>query len=399
MWPLTIDEPTLMTVLGLASITASAMFLALSSFARSMPGVRLWAWGCMAVGLATIIDGPRLVGDWRAASLLFNIPFTIGQALFLAGTMQFCGRPGALRFLSSLSLAAIALTVLFTLVLPDTILRIGTLSLLQAGINLRTAQLLWRHPDKLARRAYCVAGAASLFQAAAALAQGYLVAFSGLDITYAAPQLPLANIISWAGALMNILVGNWTLFLLIMLRLVADLRTVAAHDALTGLLNRRGLRFHIDSVLRRADDAGALGVLLLDIDHFKAINDTHGHDTGDQVLAVMGQVLRDMKQPGAMPCRWGGEEFCIVLEGPTPAAARALAERVRRHFRRQSGDATKLAGGASVSVGIAIMNLGTGFEMSKLIAAADAQLYRAKENGRDQVACAPRLAPGVLAPA
>lgn len=398
MWLLNIDELTLMTVLGLASLTASAMFLALASFARRMPGVRLWAWGCMAVGLATIVDGPRLIQDWRAASLLFNIPFTVGQALFLAGAMQFCGVPGALRTLWTLSLAAVALTLAFTLLLPDTVLRIGALSLLQAAINARTAVLLWRHPEKLARRAYCVAGAAALFQAAAALAQGALVAVSSADVTYAAPQLPLANIISWAGALMNILVGNWTLFLLIMLRLVADLRTVAAHDALTGLLNRRGLRFHIDAVLRRADRAGALGVLLLDIDHFKAINDTHGHDTGDQVLAIMGEVLREMRQPGAMPCRWGGEEFCIVLEGPTPAGARALAERVRRHFRRRSG-ATALAGGASVSVGIAIMNVGEGFEMSRLIAAADAQLYRAKENGRDQVACAPRLAAGVLAPA
>lgn len=108
MGNLSIDEPTLMTVLGLASLTASAMFLALASFARSMPGVRLWAFACLAIGLATVIDGPRLVGDWRAASLLFNIPFTVGQALVLAGAMQFCGIPGAMRTLWLLSLAATA---------------------------------------------------------------------------------------------------------------------------------------------------------------------------------------------------------------------------------------------------------------------------------------------------
>lgn len=183
-----------------------------------------------------------------------------------------------------------------------------------------------------------------------------------------------------------------------MLRLMADLRSVAARDSLTGLLNRRGLRFHIDSVLNRADGCGSVGVLLLDIDHFKAINDAHSHATGDRVLAVMGQVLLELGASGAVPCRWGGEEFCIVLEDPTPTAACAIAERIRQQFRRRSAFAVAVpGGGAGVSVGIAIMNLGPGFNMSALIAAADAQLYLAKEKGRDQVACAPQLAAGVLA--
>lgn len=170
-----IDEPTLMLVLGLAALTASAMFFSLASFARDMPGVRLRAFGCLAVGLVTNIDGPRLVQDWRAASLLFNIPVTMGQALILAGVMQFRGLGGSLCALWVLSLAATFLTVVFTLVMPDAALRIATLSLLQAGINGRTGFLLRRHADKLARRAYTAASAASLFQAAAALLQAYLV--------------------------------------------------------------------------------------------------------------------------------------------------------------------------------------------------------------------------------
>ncbi|UUZ53790.1 GGDEF domain-containing protein [Massilia sp. H-1] len=63
-------------------------------------------------------------------------------------------------------------------------------------------------------------------------------------------------------------------------------------------------------------------MLLLDIDHFKAINDTHGHDMGDKVLVVMGQVLASVKTANAMACRWGGEEFCIVLDSPTPSPKR-----------------------------------------------------------------------------
>ncbi|UUZ53793.1 EAL domain-containing protein [Massilia sp. H-1] len=82
--PMTIDEPTLMTVLGLASLTAGAMFAALHQVARQMPGVRLWAIGCLAIGAATMVDGPRLIDDWRLASLLFNIPVSAGQVCILA---------------------------------------------------------------------------------------------------------------------------------------------------------------------------------------------------------------------------------------------------------------------------------------------------------------------------
>lgn len=387
---MTIDEPTLMTVLGLASLTASAMFLALHAFSRQMLGVRLWAVGCLSVGLAMIIDGPRLVDDWQTASLLFNIPFSIGQAFFLAGTMQFCRRPCHGNTLWVLCTIAVALTIFFTYAVPDSVLRIGTLSLFQAVVNIWTATILWKYPDQVARRAFHVAGATALFQALAALGQAYLVASSTVSITYAAPQLPLANIISWSGATANALLGNWTIFLLVVLRLVGDLRALAERDALTGLLNRRGLRLHIDALLRQdRQDPQTLGVLLLDIDHFKQVNDTYGHDTGDRVLEVMGKILLTLPDPRAVGCRWGGEEFCILVEQASAASALALAEAVRQQFARASVAATPLEQAATVSVGIAIATLEDNFEMSALIAAADAQLYRAKTEGRDRIASVP----------
>lgn len=393
---MTIDEPTLMTVLGLASLTAGAMFAALHQVARQMPGVRLWAIGCLAIGAATMVDGPRLIDDWRLASLLFNIPVSAGQVCILAGTMQFCGCARALRVLLALALMAVLLTVGFTLVVPDTAWRIGSLSAHQTLVNAWTAWILWTYQEPHARRAFQVAAATVAFQACAALTQGLLIVFSTAEVTYAAPQLPLANLVSAAGAIMNTLIGNWALFLLIMLRLVGEMRAMAGRDALTGLLNRRGLRQYLDPLLARGPDRSrSLGVLLLDIDHFKAINDTHGHDMGDKVLVVMGQVLASVKTANAMACRWGGEEFCIVLDNPTPAEALIVAERVRAHFQRNSAALGGLDEGATVSAGLAILGQADGFEMSALIARADAQLYRAKQTGRDRVCHAPELAPPV----
>lgn len=386
---MTIDEPTLMTILGLASLVASAMFLALSVFARHIPGVRYWSAGCASVGMALVLDGPRLIDDWRLASMLFNIPFNLGHALILAGTMQFCGRPRATEVLKLVSVAGIVLTVVFTFLIPDAQWRIGFLSTHQAAIDFYMAYVLWRHPDVLARRAFLVASLASIMQGAGALVQGMLVVASTQAVTYASPQVPLANIIIWTGAALYILVGNWMLFMLVMLRLLADLRAAAERDILTGLLNRRGLRLLIDGILERPREPGrAMGVMILDIDHFKVINDTHGHDMGDKVLAIMGEVLLRLEIPNTAACRWGGEEFCIVVDGADDQALVALAERVRANFQRGTAAIAVFPRGQTVSVGIASMPLDDAFEMSAVISLADAQLYRAKVAGRDQIAIA-----------
>ena len=386
---MTIDEPTLMTVLGLAALTASAMFLALAVFAKRIPGVRYWAAGAFAVGFATVIDGPRMVTDWRVASLLFNIPFSVGQAFILAGTMQFCNRPNATRVLQVFAALAIFLTVCFTYITPDDKWRIWTLSSYQGVINLATAWVLLRYPDPSSRSVFRISSFMAALQAAAAVAQGVLIGSSSVSITYAAPQLPLANIISWGGAMLNIIVANWLLFLLIMLRLVADLRVAAESDVLTGLLNRRGLRPHLDAILHRGEaNGGAIGIMILDIDHFKAINDTYGHEVGDKVLMVMGQVLLKMNFASATPCRWGGEEFCIVVEGQSREYLVQMAEHIRKGFQRGTDELGILDTGKTVSVGIARGFMDARFELSTLISIADAQLYMAKLAGRDRVAVA-----------
>lgn len=385
---MTIDEPTMMLVLGLASLTASALFFSLSRFATQVAGVRYWALGGLAVGFAAMLDAPRLVPDWRLASMLFNIAFSAGQAFILAGAMQFCARPGATRALWLMTLIAAVLTTLFTYVVPDSVWRIGTLSMHQAVVNCWTAYILWSFPDRGARYAFRVVGAALLVQASTAVAQASLVMASSSAITYAAPQLPVANIINWIGTMMNILVGNAMLFLLIVLRLVSELRVAAERDVLTGLLNRRGLRPRIDAILRRAHGRSALAVMILDIDYFKSVNDRYGHEVGDRVLVVMGGVLLGLKLPNVIPCRWGGEEFCLVVEGPTRASVLSVAEQVRARFADASAALAGLDAGITVSVGIAAMGIDPRFEMSALISAADAQLYLAKESGRDRVAMA-----------
>lgn len=390
-----IDEPTLMVVLGVTSITASAMFFTLHAAARHIAGVRLWAWACLSVGSAVLLDAPRLIEDWHWASLLFNIPFNTGHALFLAGTAQFVGRPLRQHTLSVLVATIVLLTLAFTLVVPDSVARIFTQASLQAGVNGLTAWYLWRHRERQSSRAYRVAALVLLAEAAASLAQGLFVITAAAPITYAAPELPLANTVTWLGVMANALIGNWVLFLLVLLRLVGELKAVAGHDPLTGLLNRRGLRTHINALLAPGRSIGSLAVLLLDIDHFKALNDQYGHDVGDSVLVMMGDVMRTFGNPHVMPCRWGGEEFCFVVDGHSQASLVELAEHARQAFHRASRAHPGLVAGATVSIGVAAMPVDGGFEFSRLVALANAQLYLAKRGGRDRVCSATDDATGI----
>lgn len=163
-----------------------------------------------------------------------------------------------------------------------------------------------------------------------------------------------------------------------------ELERVAHTDALTGLSNRHAI---VDELSRRLrEPTRALAVMLLDLDHFKQINDQHGHLAGDAVLREVALRLR-AALPGAVIGRWGGEEFIAVLDADSPEHAETIAGSARalvaatpvRHGERELA--------ISTSIGIALRRSGEG--MDALLAAADAALYRAKRAGRNRVELAP----------
>lgn len=160
----------------------------------------------------------------------------------------------------------------------------------------------------------------------------------------------------------------------------------AMTDAMTGLLNRRAL---FEAAGSPALAQGA-AVIIFDIDRFKAINDEHGHATGDRVIILFARAVRDHAPPPAIAARLGGEEFAVVLPASSAKEALRAAERIRYRFRELAEELTIAGLDASVSAGIAFMN-GTSFE--QVLGDADRALYAAKNSGRDRVAMAdPRVA-------
>jgi diguanylate cyclase (GGDEF)-like protein len=173
------------------------------------------------------------------------------------------------------------------------------------------------------------------------------------------------------------------------LRLRESLRAQSIRDPLTGLFNRRYMEETLERELRRAErERHPVGILVLDVDHFRRFNDAHGHDGGDAVLAGLGGLLLANVRGGDVACRHGGEEFVLILPGASTVESRRRATElleVTRDFQVAHGG--QLLGPVTCSVGVATYpEHGTTGEA--LLRAADTAVYRAKHEGRNQVVVA-----------
>lgn len=160
----------------------------------------------------------------------------------------------------------------------------------------------------------------------------------------------------------------------------------ASTDALTGLPNRRYFDEYVGLLARRRRAGDAVGVLMVDIDRFKALNDRHGHGVGDEVLRAVASAIVSAVREDDVPARFGGEEFVVLLRNPAPQVAVEVGERIRTavrdlDLRRHGVDRV------SVSVGVAVAE-GPDESVEALLEFADRALYRAKRAGRDRVVAA-----------
>lgn len=165
----------------------------------------------------------------------------------------------------------------------------------------------------------------------------------------------------------------------------AELQRLAVTDPLTGLANREWFRHVFETERRRAERRESVAsVLVLDLDHFKRINDRLGHDAGDEALCRAAELLRARMRPGDTLCRLGGEEFVVLLPGTVLEAGADIAETLRLAIAgaewRYNGELHRL----TTSIGVAELGA-DGVDLAGVFGVADARLYQAKQRGRDRV--------------
>ena len=166
---------------------------------------------------------------------------------------------------------------------------------------------------------------------------------------------------------------------------VARLEELATTDGLTGCFNKRYFHDELKARLQAAQRFGRkLSLIIVDLDHFKTVNDTYGHHTGDVVIRELGQVLRRLKRETDVVARFGGEEFCVLCEETDTEGALQLAERVRQELERTTFETELGVLRVTSSLGVATYPEHAR-DKQQLFAAADRALYAAKHNGRNQV--------------
>ena len=196
------------------------------------------------------------------------------------------------------------------------------------------------------------------------------------------------NVGSALAYIVLVLLMHATLMALVVTRLLGRLQQLARRDALTGLLNRRAMHAALDQHARQHRRAGdTFSVLMIDVDHFKDVNDRHGHEAGDRALQHISRLMAQALREQDRLARFGGEEFVVLLPASKLARALAEAESLRLQVRGQPLQLEGRTVPLSVSIGVAEW-AGSREDLSRLLARADDALYRAKRLGRDRVEAA-----------
>ena len=209
--------------------------------------------------------------------------------------------------------------------------------------------------------------------------------FGPFDQAYASDELKRLK--DAKRMMVNRVVRHYALFIT-NLRLRETLKRESIRDPLTGLYNRRHMEASLERETSRAERLHiSLGLIMFDVDHFKHFNDTFGHDAGDLVLRKIGEVVKGHVRKEDIACRYGGEEFLLILPGMSPEGLKARAEEVRRNVKKiklvyQGKDLA-----VTISLGVAVLPQ-HGPTIEDAMKAADDALYQAKADGRDQAVMA-----------
>jgi diguanylate cyclase (GGDEF)-like protein len=350
-------------------------------------------WGAASVvtalGMAAVLVRPHMAEHWppMVGWALPNVLSLLAFVLVHRGVVRFARLPGRdAEHLWTLLLGVVAIGSL-PLVDARGYVWLVAATAFNAVPILRTAWII-RHA--LAPE-FGVVAARGVAVAVAVLA-GFLIFRTLAVVLHGAPVLINdaggANVVVALAYLTLGLVLSFTLGTLVVLRLVFKLRHLSHHDPLTQLLNRRGLERALQVERQRlARHKRPFALLALDLDHFKAINDQHGHEAGDAALVQVAALLREQARSGDLTARTGGEEFVILLPDTHAEGARHAAERLMQAMRTRSIVVNGTTLQITTSVGIALAT-DAREDLLNLARRLDRALYRAKNEGRDRAVLA-----------
>lgn len=374
------DIRTLFLAQTCALVATAAMLWIARGPADRGNGLQTWTLGVTSQGIAYLLlaNAGRL--PVLASALLGNLLGALSVALFFVAIRQFTGRPYSLPALAALVLVVTAMaTAAGADYAGATIFNGFAYGLVQ----LLNGLALWRRPQPELRRVQRVVALFHLLMALVLPLRAIALLLRGGPLDYLSMPIAWQEPIYVFG-FVYIVVCNLGFLQLCKMRAEAEVRLLAMTDELSGLANRRALDEAMTRALAAAERSQRpFAVLMVDVDHFKAINDRFGHQGGDTALAAFAARLRAGLRAQDQAFRYGGEEFSVLLPDTEAQGALGLAERLRQQVALP-GDAASGAGlPISASIGVAVWQAGD--TVDALFRRADRALYRAKAAGRNRV--------------
>lgn len=312
-----------------------------------------------------------------------NLGFLLTGCLFAAAIIKRYGLPVPWRAMALTTTVSMAFFLWFLLGQSSIVARIYSISLATGIIAVMVVHALWplERPHLIDRVLFWVA---ALSAVNLTLRPVVLLSLGGGFDTYVGFQQSVYwTTVQFSQAMVAILAAI-SLMVAVAIDQMAELRRQVAGDDLSGLLNRRGFEARAGAALRRClNEERPVALMIADLDHFKSINDNHGHAVGDAIIAAFGAHVRQIGPAEMIAGRIGGEEFALLVPGAGIEAARQLAEAVRTGLHAACADRIPASLCPTMSIGLAIGSPGT--SLSALMHDADQALYEAKRTGRNRV--------------
>ncbi len=358
----------------MSAVMAMVLLFMRRHYPPSIRGVGGWAAAPLIWLGSTLLFGMRgAIPDWLGL-VLANQLLVLGNVTYYMGTRQFMGQPPTWRTWNWVMAGSTVVFIYLTYWAPNYPARVGFFTLLMGVLYAVQLRFMLRHggrdfPVRL------VEVVLALHMLVLAVRLGSILAGN------AGSGLMEASVFQtlYVGAyVLTVLMLSIGAVLMATDRLRTELEHLATYDSLTQALNRRALLQRCEDELERAQRYGnGPSIMMLDLDNFKAVNDTHGHQHGDAVLVHFTERTRQVLRRADRLGRYGGEEFLVLLPGADAAAAEGVAQRI--HATLASGHPLD----CQVSIGLTSWS-GPQETLDAMLSRADAALYRAKREGRNR---------------
>lgn len=384
---MSLDVRTIMLVLAALTLMFSGLLALAGKYSSNVKGVGHWA-------LASLLTASGFGFSYSFSTtspsqqswpvILASVLIAGGLCLQYCGLQRFKDQPINWRF-AAVAVSAVLLSgIWFTGIHNDVMNRAIANSLIFAIIFAACARELLIPAESPLRIAYWLTGISFCAFSVLALARAVILWHSSAESYGLFQNIPI-NPLTFLGVCLLQFSTMFGFVLMLDYRLVGELDKLASLDPLTGAFNRRRLEEEASRLQARSIRTGdPMTVVMIDVDHFKKVNDRYGHQVGDEVLRHVAKTIGMAIREDDYFARYGGEEFCILLPTTTEDAAYVLGERLRQLY----ADNAFLFNGqrlrSTISIGIAD-SVDVGAEFKLLIQAADKALYQAKQSGRNLV--------------